>query len=179
MATLHISNLTLTIYNHGIFVLMSAALSFLLIVWRLSLAEASRSHHFQGPSSNPVKPHSITIVGSGNFGSAIARLLGRNVLRSPKHFRSEVRMWVFEEELDDGRKLSDVINADHENVKYLPGIQLPTNVRAVPDLSDAVRNASIVVFVLPHQFLPSCKCVRGGEEKWWVRRETCANMSMK
>ena len=29
-------------------------------------------------------------------------------------------MWVFEEEVD-GRKLTEIINTDHENVKYLPG----------------------------------------------------------
>ena len=36
-------------------------------------------------------------------------------------------MWVYEE-LIDGRKLTDIINQDHENVKYLPGIELPANV---------------------------------------------------
>ena len=25
------------------------------------------------------------------------------------------------------RKLTDIINEDHENVKYLPGVELPTN----------------------------------------------------
>ena len=42
-------------------------------------------------------------------------------------------MWVFEEEVG-GRKLSQLINETHENVKYLPGIDLGKNVRAVPDL---------------------------------------------
>ena len=36
-------------------------------------------------------------------------------------------MWVFEE-MVNGRKLSEIINTDHENVKYLPGITLPDNV---------------------------------------------------
>jgi hypothetical protein len=54
------------------------------------------------------------------------------------------------------RKLSEIINTDHENVKYLPGVKLPPNVKAVPDLQDAARGASIVIFVLPHQFLPKC-----------------------
>lgn len=36
-------------------------------------------------------------------------------------------MWVFEE-IVDGRKLSEVINEKHENIKYLPGIRLPDNV---------------------------------------------------
>lgn len=42
-------------------------------------------------------------------------------------FQREVSMWVFEEVVD-GRKLSEIINMDHENVKYLPGITLPDNV---------------------------------------------------
>ena len=32
---------------------------------------------------------------------------------------SQVRMWVFEEEVD-GQKLTEIINTQHENVKYLP-----------------------------------------------------------
>ena len=28
----------------------------------------------------------------------------------------------------NGEKLTDIINTKHENVKYLPGVQLPTNV---------------------------------------------------
>ena len=36
-------------------------------------------------------------------------------------------MWVFEEMID-GEKLSEIINNKHENVKYLPGVQLPENV---------------------------------------------------
>lgn len=36
-------------------------------------------------------------------------------------------MWVFEE-LIDGRKLTEIINETHENVKYLPKHKLPANV---------------------------------------------------
>ena len=36
-------------------------------------------------------------------------------------------MWVFEENIN-GRKLTDIINTEHENVKYLPGYKLPENV---------------------------------------------------
>ena len=35
-------------------------------------------------------------------------------------------MWVHEEEVE-GRKLTEIINSDHENVKYLPGVALPPN----------------------------------------------------
>lgn len=36
-------------------------------------------------------------------------------------------MWVYEE-IIEGKKLTDIINETHENVKYLPGHKLPENV---------------------------------------------------
>lgn len=39
--------------------------------------------------------------------------------------------------------------------RYLPGVQLPENVIAVPDVVEAVKDAHILLFVLPHQFLVS------------------------
>lgn len=59
-------------------------------------------------------------------GSAIAKIVGANAAKDPK-FDNVVNMWVFEE-MVDGRKLTEIINTDHENVKYLPGRKLPDNV---------------------------------------------------
>ncbi|CAK9023218.1 Glycerol-3-phosphate dehydrogenase 1-like protein [Durusdinium trenchii] len=61
-------------------------------------------------------------------------------------------MWTFEETIE-GEKLTDIINARHENVKYLPGIKLPDNIVAQPDLAVAAKDADVLVFCLPHQFL--------------------------
>lgn len=36
-------------------------------------------------------------------------------------------MWVYEE-IIEGKKLTEIINETHENVKYLPGHKLPENV---------------------------------------------------
>jgi glycerol-3-phosphate dehydrogenase (NAD+) len=66
-------------------------------------------------------------------------------------------MWVYEEMVDvqgESRKLTEVINSQHENVKYLPGVKLPHNIVAVPDLAQACKDATLLIFVLPHQFLP-------------------------
>jgi len=98
------------------------------------------------------EPKRVCIVGSGNWGSAICRIVGTNA-KSRDEFAEEVRMWVFEEEVE-GRKLTEIINTDHENVKYLPGYKLPENVVAVPDLLEAAKEADIFIFVIPHQFLP-------------------------
>jgi hypothetical protein len=38
-------------------------------------------------------------------------------------------MWVFEEKVGD-KKLTDIINTEHENVKYLPGAKFTPNLRA-------------------------------------------------
>lgn len=93
----------------------------------------------------------VCIVGSGNWGSAIAKLAGQNAAEKDL-FDNEVKMWVYEEMIE-GRKLTEIINEDHENVKYLPGVKLPENVVAVPELLDAARDADLFIFVIPHQFI--------------------------
>ncbi|KGL73795.1 Glycerol-3-phosphate dehydrogenase 1-like, partial [Tinamus guttatus] len=90
-------------------------------------------------------------------GSAIAKIIGSNVQKSNR-FDPVVKMWVFEE-IINGRKLSEIINSEHENVKYLPGYKIPKNVArapawvAVPDVAEAASGADVLVFVLPHQFI--------------------------
>lgn len=59
-------------------------------------------------------------------------------------------MWVYEEMIN-GEKLTEIINKKHENVKYLPGVLLPPNVVAEPDIVKASSDADILVFVVPHQ----------------------------
>lgn len=59
-------------------------------------------------------------------GSAIAKIVGKNAARLP-NFEDRVTMWVYEEMID-GKKLTEIINETHENVKYLPGHKLPPNV---------------------------------------------------
>ncbi|KAJ3277013.1 Glycerol-3-phosphate dehydrogenase [Terramyces sp. JEL0728] len=93
----------------------------------------------------------VCLVGSGNWGSAIAKIVGRNVTKFPE-FDNEVRMWVFEE-IVQGERLTDIINTKHENVKYLPNIPLPKNIVAVPELLKACEGATMLIFVVPHQFV--------------------------
>uniref|UniRef100_A0A673YHD8 Glycerol-3-phosphate dehydrogenase [NAD(+)] n=1 Tax=Salmo trutta TaxID=8032 RepID=A0A673YHD8_SALTR len=93
----------------------------------------------------------VCIVGSGNWGSAIAKIVGHNA-KGSNRFDPIVNMWVFEEMID-GKKLTEIINTEHENVKYLPGHKLPKNVVAVPEITEAVKGASVLIFVIPHQFI--------------------------
>ncbi|CAG01346.1 unnamed protein product, partial [Tetraodon nigroviridis] len=102
----------------------------------------------------------VCIVGSGNWGSSIAKIIGSNV-KASNRFHPEVNLWVYEETVD-GRLLSHIINTQHENVKYLPGHKLPRNVRALPDLVEAVRGTELIVFVVPHQFIGGlCEQMKG------------------
>ena len=57
------------------------------------------------------KKKRVAIIGSGNWGCAIAKIVGQNCARV-NHLEEEVRMWVFEE-MVQGRKLTDIINEDH------------------------------------------------------------------
>jgi glycerol-3-phosphate dehydrogenase (NAD+) len=93
----------------------------------------------------------VAIIGSGNWGSAIARIVGWNV-QEREGFEREVRMWVYEE-MVNGRKLTEIINETHCNEKYLPDFTIPDNVVADPDLVSTARDADILIFVLPHQFI--------------------------
>ncbi|KAH0467068.1 hypothetical protein IEQ34_004306 [Dendrobium chrysotoxum] len=108
-----------------------------------------------------VEQFRVSVVGSGNWGSVAAKLVASNTIGHP-FFHDEVRMWVFEEVLPCGEKLSDAINRTNENVKYLNGVKLGKNVVADPDLENAVREANMLVFVTPHQFMEGiCKRLGG------------------
>ncbi len=44
-------------------------------------------------------PKRVCIIGSGNWGSAIATLVGHNAKANPEVFEETVNMWVFEEQV--------------------------------------------------------------------------------
>ncbi|EPY51953.1 glycerol-3-phosphate dehydrogenase Gpd2 [Schizosaccharomyces cryophilus OY26] len=99
---------------------------------------------------------SVGVIGSGNWGTAIAKICGENAKAHPDLFNPQVHMWMYEENIDhhgETRKLTDVFNSTHENVKYLKGIQCPSNVYANPDIRDVGARSDILVWVLPHQFV--------------------------
>lgn len=53
--------------------------------------------------------------------------MGLNVLANTDLFQTEIFMYVYEEVIDT-QKLTDIINTQHENTKYLPDIKIPPNV---------------------------------------------------
>ncbi|KAK4144873.1 NAD-dependent glycerol-3-phosphate dehydrogenase N-terminus-domain-containing protein [Dichotomopilus funicola] len=129
-----------------------------------------------GPTDAARRKHKVTVVGSGNWGTTVAKLVAENTREHPDLFEEDVQMWVYEENVtiapdsphydaalgDEPQKLTKVINTYHENVKYLPKIPLPSNVVANPSLLDAVQDASILIFNLPHEFIGNvCKQIKG------------------
>src|SRR5271154_3056893 len=111
-------------------------------------------------------------------GSTIAKVVAENTAAHAELFDKEVQMWVYEEmvQLDTTskhydassewstgpQKLSEIINHFHENVKYLPGIALPHNLIANPSITDSVKDCTILIFNVPHQFIEGlCKQLRG------------------
>lgn len=105
-------------------------------------------------SSTYYKKFRVAIIGSGNWGTAVAKLVAENCHEQTDLFQPEVQMWVRQEQVD-GRNLTDIINSEHENVRYLPGIKLPSNLIANPNIQEVARDADILVINIPHQFLKS------------------------
>ncbi|KAI6847636.1 hypothetical protein KC332_g861, partial [Hortaea werneckii] len=79
--------------------------------------------------------HKVCVVGSGNWGTTIAKVVAENCKEHNDIFEEEVQMWVFEEQYQipetskhydasneltsKPQKLTSLINTFHENVKYL------------------------------------------------------------
>ena len=61
----------------------------------------------------------VGLLGGGSWGTTVAATVSRN---------APITLWARDAETVDG------INRDQENRKYLPGIRLPTALRATADL---------------------------------------------
>ncbi|GAA5891235.1 hypothetical protein JCM8208_002555 [Rhodotorula glutinis] len=99
------------------------------------------------------KTQKICVIGSGSWGTALARLAAVNA-EEKDGFDEEVRFWVRQREIPGKGLLTDIINETHENARYLPEMKLPDNLVAVPSLTECVKGATLIVFCVPHQFLP-------------------------
>ncbi|MGI8561363.1 MAG: NAD(P)H-dependent glycerol-3-phosphate dehydrogenase [Luteimonas sp.] len=89
-------------------------------------------------SADPRAP-SVAVLGAGSWGTALAALIVR-------HGHDTV-LW--------GRDAAAVAAIDkaHENTHYLPGVVLPSTLHATPDLAVALRDADLVLVVVPsHAF---------------------------
>ena len=88
----------------------------------------------------------IAVLGAGSWGTALATLMARN--------GHQVVLWGRDE------KVAAAIDAQHENPRYLPGIELPESLRATTDLATAMQGAELVLVVVPsHAFTETLKLV--------------------
>ncbi|WP_193610624.1 NAD(P)H-dependent glycerol-3-phosphate dehydrogenase [Nocardioides lijunqiniae] len=81
----------------------------------------------------------VAILGAGSWGTAFSIVLADG--------GNDVTIWGRREEVCAS------INEQHENVDYLPGIQLPPSVSATHDPEQALADADVVVLAVPSQSL--------------------------
>jgi glycerol-3-phosphate dehydrogenase (NAD(P)+) len=77
----------------------------------------------------------LAVVGAGSWGTALARLLAGRF--------EDVRLWVYEADL------ASRMRETRENDLFLPGFQIPENVRVESDLASVVSGAEVVLGVMP------------------------------
>jgi glycerol-3-phosphate dehydrogenase (NAD(P)+) len=89
----------------------------------------------------------VAVLGAGSWGTALAALVARHGHRAV--------LW--------GRDADIVaaIDRDHENPRYLPGIPLPATLAATTDLAAALREAGLVLVVVPsHAFAETVRALQ-------------------
>jgi len=81
----------------------------------------------------------VAVIGAGSWGTAFAGITAGNDV--------ETILWARREQL------AEAISTRHENADYLPGIELPTALRATHDLERALSGATVAVMGVPsHAF---------------------------
>lgn len=80
---------------------------------------------------------SVAVLGAGSWGTTLANVLAKK--------GSTVRIWSYESEV------ARLINEEHENAAYLPGIALHPSLEAVTQVGEAVEGAEVIVSVSPAQ----------------------------
>ncbi|CAF3408509.1 unnamed protein product, partial [Rotaria sp. Silwood2] len=82
----------------------------------------------------------VTVIGSGNWRTAIAIHIAEKVRELKDKCDQKLIMQCKEETLENGKKITEVINKHHENAKYLPHERIPDNVVAEPAGSLCITN---------------------------------------
>ncbi|UCE64699.1 MAG: NAD(P)-dependent glycerol-3-phosphate dehydrogenase [Nitrospirota bacterium] len=79
--------------------------------------------------------HSISVIGAGAWGTALARLLASKGLK--------VSLWAYEQEV------VDTIRSTRENSTYLPHFSLPDSLQVTGDLAASVKETDLILLAVP------------------------------
>ncbi len=83
--------------------------------------------------------HKVTVLGDGGWGTALALVNARR--------GNDVLLWsAFPD-------YAEVLRQKKENVKFLPGVPLPDNLRITSDLKEALTASRFIVLAIPTQFV--------------------------
>ena len=93
----------------------------------------------------------VLVIGAGSWGTAIANILADNNLN--------VKIWGRD------KKVLEAINNSNENIKYLKGLKLNSNIIATDNLEKTLLNSEIIVNAIPTQkirdvFLPIADLIK-------------------
>jgi glycerol-3-phosphate dehydrogenase (NAD(P)+) len=80
----------------------------------------------------------IAIIGAGAWGTGLSIALGRRGSHN-------IQLWAH------GKEVADAISARRVNEKFLPGQRLPESVSVTSQLEEALRDADVLVSVMPSQ----------------------------
>ena len=79
----------------------------------------------------------ICVLGGGSWGSALSILLAKKGVK--------VDLWVRDE------KKAIEMNESRENIKYLPGVILPSNINITSNIKEAIKEKDILLLAVPTQ----------------------------
>jgi glycerol-3-phosphate dehydrogenase (NAD(P)+) len=89
----------------------------------------------------------ITVLGDGGWGTALAVVLSEK--------GNEVILW------SNFPDYADTLNKTRENKKFLPGINIPDNIRISSNINESVEFAELVILAIPSKYMRDiCKKVR-------------------
>lgn len=105
-----------------------------------------------------------TVIGAGNWGTAIANLLAKKGFSTKLHAHEP--------------EVADCINQNHENPLFLKNIKLSQNLTAFNKIEESVKDSDVIIMATPSQFyrhtlesaiefiseeIPIISCVKGIE----------------
>lgn len=83
----------------------------------------------------------VSVIGDGGWGTTLAIMLANKKL--------DVVLWgAFED-------YSSQISKTRENVRFLPGVVIPSEVRITSNIEDALQDSGMIILAVPSQFIRS------------------------